>query len=232
MEIIKASGADEYSAIVAGAEGWHPGVLGIVAAKIADVFSRPAFIFSLKDGIAKGSARSIPQFDVHNGLNSCKSLLRNFGGHKQAAGLSLAEEDLDAFRHAISQVVSDTVPAEGLAPVLRIDSSMRIQEINSELINDLSRLEPFGFDNEEPLFGARGIEISQSRIVGNNHLKMQLRQDGKSMDSIGFDLGGMKEHLKNGDLIDAAFLPVMNEWEGGRGLQMNLRAVRPSENGI
>jgi single-stranded-DNA-specific exonuclease len=232
MEIIRASGADKYDAIVVGAEGWHPGVLGIVAAKLVDAFYRPAFVFSVKDGIAKGSARSIPPFDVHSGLSSCNSLLINFGGHKQAAGLSLAAEKLDEFREAISRVVSNTVAADDLSPVLRIDASMRLQDINNELINDISRLEPFGFDNEEPVFGARRLEISQTRLVGKNHLKMQLRQDGKCMDSIGFDFGDMLNYLKKGDLVDVAFHPVMNEWEGGRGLQMNLRAVRPSDNGI
>jgi single-stranded-DNA-specific exonuclease len=235
MEIIHASGmgASGSGAMVVGAEGWHPGVLGIVAARIADTFYRPAFVFSIKDGIAKGSARSIPAFDVHAGLNSCSSLLKSYGGHKQAAGLSLPAADLDVFGEAISHAVLSTLSAGDLAPSLRIDAPLRVSEISNKLISEISRLEPFGCGNEEPLFGARGLEVSQARIVGNNHLKMHLRQQGRGIDSIGFNLGGMLGHCKNGDVIDAAFLPVMNEWEGGRTMQLNLRAVRASaENGI
>jgi single-stranded-DNA-specific exonuclease len=109
---------------------------------------------------------------------------------------------------------------------------MRLADINSGLMQDIDRLEPFGYENDEPLFGARGLEISQSRVVGNNHLKMYLKQDGRGMDSIGFDLGRMLAQLRNGDRVDAAFLPVMNEWEGGRNLQLNLKAVRVSEEGL
>ncbi len=234
MEMIRAYGPDAAAsgALVVGAEGWHPGVLGIVAARIADAFYRPAFVFSIKDGVAKGSARSIPSFDVHAGLNSCSRILGSYGGHKQAAGLSLPASGLDAFREMISRIVLDTIPADDLVPSIRIDAALRISEINSGLIDEIARLEPFGCENEEPLFGARGLEVSQARIVGSNHLKMHLRQQGRGMDSIGFDMGGMLDHFGNGDIIDAAFLPVMNEWEGGRKMQLNLRAVRPSANGI
>jgi single-stranded-DNA-specific exonuclease len=232
MEMIRAGGLSESGAIVVGAEGWHPGVLGIVAAKIAEAFYRPAFVFAIRDGLAKGSARSIPPFDVHGGLHSCRQVLRTFGGHKQAAGLSLEASDIASFREMISKVVTDTVSADDLVPCLRIDAAMRLADINSGLMHDIEKLEPFGYENDEPLFGARGLEISQSRVVGNNHLKMYLRQDGRSMDSIGFDLGRMLSQLRNGDRVDAAFLPVMNEWEGGRNLQLNLKALRASENGL
>jgi single-stranded-DNA-specific exonuclease len=234
MEMIRAAGIEDSGAgaIVAGAEGWHPGVLGIVAARIADAFYRPTFVFSVRDGVAKGSARSIPSFDVHAGLNRCSSLLGSYGGHKQAAGLSLPAASLDAFRDMISRIVLDTVPAEELEPSLRIDAALRVSEINSELIAGIEKLAPFGYENEEPLFGARGLEVSQARIVGNNHLKMHLRQQGRGIDSIGFDLGRMLDYFGNGDIIDAAFLPVMNEWEGGRKMQLNIKAVRPSANGI
>jgi single-stranded-DNA-specific exonuclease len=234
MESIRKSsiaGAGD-GAIVAAAEGWHPGVLGIVAARIADIYYRPAFILSIKDGVAKGSARSIPQFDVHEGLGRCSAILRSYGGHKQAAGLSLAASDLGPFQQAISRILMETVTADDLCPVLRLDAPLRISEINSGLLGEIAGLEPFGCGNEEPLFGARGLEISRLRLVGGRHLKMHLRQDGRSMDSIGFDLGGMLDQFIDGDSIDAAFLPVLNDWEGGRSIQLNLKAVRAAENGI
>jgi single-stranded-DNA-specific exonuclease len=233
MEIIRASGRDDNDgAIVAAAEGWHPGVLGIVAARIADLYYRPAFIFSIKDGVAKGSARSIPPFDIHAGLSSCGNILLGYGGHKQAAGLSLAERDLESFRQVISRIVCETVSEDDLMPQLRLDASLKISQINSALIDEIARLEPFGHENEEPVFGARGLEVSRARIVGSRHLKMFLKQEGREIDSIGFDLGGLFDQFRNGDIVDAAFLPVMNEWEGGRSTQLNLKAVRASVNGI
>jgi single-stranded-DNA-specific exonuclease len=100
------------------------------------------------------------------------------------------------------------------------------------LVQQIAQLEPFGFGNEEPVFGARQLEVTQPRIVGNNHLKMYLRQNGKGMDTIGFDLGGMLDNARNGDLVDAAFLPVLNEWDGGKYLQLNLKALRESIDSI
>jgi single-stranded-DNA-specific exonuclease len=234
MDMIRASGGDDGvdGAIVAAAEGWHPGVLGIVAARIADIYYRPAFIFSIKDGVAKGSARSIPPFDIHAGLNSCSSLLLGYGGHKQAAGLSLAAHALDSFRQMISRIVLETVSGDDLTPELRLDALLHLSQINSALIAEIASLEPFGHENEEPVFGARGLEVSRARIVGSRHLKMFLKQEGREIDSIGFDLGRLFDQIRNGDIVDAAFLPVMNEWEGGRSAQLNLKALRASTNGI
>jgi len=234
MEVLRSSRTLENGAgaIVVAGEGWHRGVLGIVAARITEAFYRPAFVLSIDNGLAKGSARSIPPFDVHSGLSRCKELLKSFGGHKQAAGLSLSVADIELFRHMISGVVRDTVTENDLVPVLRIDASLRLAEVTMDLVQQIAQLEPFGFGNEEPVFGARKLEVTQSRIVGNNHLKMYLRQNGQGIDSIGFDLGGMLGNARNGDLVDAAFLPVLNEWDGGRYLQLNLKALRESADSI
>jgi|WetSurMetagenome_2_1015567.scaffolds.fasta_scaffold00164_5 single-stranded-DNA-specific exonuclease len=234
MEMIRSSGAGERGdgAIVVGAEGWHPGVIGIVASRIAETFYRPAFVFSMADGTAKGSARSIPPFDIHAGLRRCGHILKSYGGHKQAAGLSLAVSDLDLFRETISRIFFETVTGEDLTPTLRIDSAMRISEISSALLAEIASLEPFGHSNEEPVFGAKRLEMSKARVVGGRHLRMFLSQSGRGMDGIGFGLGGMLDRFSNGDLVDIAFLPVMNEWEGGRSAQLNVRALRASVNGI
>jgi single-stranded-DNA-specific exonuclease len=234
MEALRSSGALENGAgaIVVAGKGWHRGVLGIVAARITGAFYRPAFVLSIDNGLAKGSARSIPPFDVHDGLSRCKELLKSFGGHKQAAGLTLSVPDIDLFRKMISGIVHDRVPESGLVPVLRIDAPLRLAEVTMLLVQQIAQLEPFGFGNEEPIFGARQLEVTQPRIVGNNHLKMYLRQNGKGMDTIGFDLGGMLDNARNGDLIDAAFLPVLNEWDGGKYLQLNLKALRESIDSI
>jgi len=234
MEVLRSSGALENrpDAIVVAGKGWHRGVLGIVAARITEAFYRPAFVLSIENGLAKGSARSIPPFDVHSGLSRCKGLLKSFGGHKQAAGLSLSVADIDLFRKMISGIVRDKVSGNDLVPVLRIDASLRLVDVTKDLVQQISQFEPFGFGNEEPVFGARMLEVTQPRVVGNNHLKMYLRQNGNGIDSIGFNLGGMLGKVRNGDLVDAAFLPVLNEWDGGRYLQLNVKALRESVDSI
>jgi single-stranded-DNA-specific exonuclease len=231
-EAIQLIGKTDFKAgaIVAASEGWHEGVIGIVAARLADEYYRPAFVFSVRDNILKGSARSIPAFDIYAGLVECRDLLEGFGGHRQAAGISLHAEMLGDFRQRISDFVLSSLGEEDLIPCMNIDVSVRIADINAELINELSRLEPFGTGNDEPLFGAKGLEPYNPRIVGNNHLKMFLKQNGRGIDSIGFDFGRYLELVGANALIDAAFYPTINEWDGGRYLQLNLKAIRLAKN--
>lgn len=234
MDMLQASGSgpEGTGAIVVCKEGWHRGVLGIVAAKMTEAFYRPSFILSVEAGMARGSARSIPSFDIYHGLSRCNELLRTFGGHKQAAGLSLSSGDIDSFRDMISRLVLETVAEDDLVPVLRIDAPLKLSDVTADFVREMTCLEPFGYGNEEPVFGAKRLEIVQSRIVGNNHLKMYLKQNGKGIDSIGFDLGGMLDEVGPGAMVDAAFVPMMNEWDGGRNLQLNLKSVRESENKV
>ena len=234
MDMLQASGIgpEGTGAIVVCKEGWHRGVLGIVAAKMTEAFYRPSFILSVEAGVARGSARSIPSFDIYHGLSRCNELLRTFGGHKQAAGLSLSSGDIDSFRDMISRLVLETVAEDDMVPVLRIDAPLKLSDVTADFVREITCLEPFGYGNEEPVFGAKRLEIVQSRIVGNNHLKMYLKQNGKGIDSIGFDLGGMLDEVGPGAMVDAAFVPMMNEWDGGRNLQLNLKSVRESENRV
>ena len=234
MDMLQASGRgpEGTGAIVVCKEGWHRGVLGIVAAKMTEIFYRPSFILSVEAGVARGSARSIPSFDIYHGLSRCNELLRTFGGHKQAAGLSLSSGDIDSFRDMISRLVLETVAEDDMVPVLRIDAPLKLSDVTADFVREITCLEPFGYGNEEPVFGAKRLEIVQSRIVGNNHLKMYLKQNGKGIDSIGFDLGGMLDEVGPGAMVDAAFVPMMNEWDGGRNLQLNLKSVRESENRV
>jgi single-stranded-DNA-specific exonuclease len=216
-------------AVVVASEGWHIGVVGIVASKIAQKYYRPAIVLSIEGGIAKGSGRSIPPFDLYEGLTECKDVLTRFGGHKQAAGLSLPSADIEHFRTLLCSKVRERLSEEDFLPVLLIDGAVRISDMSIGLVEELARMEPFGYSNVEPVFGSRGLEVLQARIVGNNHLKMQLRQNGRKMDSIGFDFGPMLGSVEESGMIDAAFVPTINEWDGGRYLQLNLKAIRPAQ---
>ena len=223
------------SAIVLSSEGWHPGIIGIVASRIAEVSYRPTFVISIDGRSARGSARSIPPVDIYNALTGCGEFLTDFGGHKQAAGFRLNSEDISSFEERINRIVNETLREADFIPLLEIDTDVNLSHINFNLIRELEILEPFGFGNSEPLLGSKRLEVLYPRVVGNNHMKMKLRQGFHSIDAIGFDMAtlfdtllGRVSNSVESTLIDAAFTPSINEWEGGTHLQLNLKAFRPS----
>lgn len=223
---LKEKGHD--AAIVLYKEGWHMGVVGIVASRLAEAFCRPAFIFAVEDGIAKGSSRSIPQFNIHESLSECSSLLISFGGHKQAAGVKLSVSDMDTFTEKINGIVRNSLKGDAFVQTVEVDSEISLSEVNPVLVKELSMLEPFGHGNPEPLFGAKGLSVLNPKIVGRNHLKLRLKQNGQAIDAIGFSMGKYFERLAPGSYVDAAFTPTINEWNGGKYLQLNVKAFRHS----
>jgi single-stranded-DNA-specific exonuclease len=216
------------SAIVLSSPEWHPGVIGIVASRLVDMFYRPIFLFSIKESIAKGSARSIPPLNLYKAIADCSDILIGFGGHRQAAGLKLATENLSIFKEKIINIVERKLSDSDMIPVLEIDAAVKFSDINFNLIKELSLLEPYGDSNKEPVFGAKGARIVDLKIVGNNHLKMQLRQESINIDTIGFNMGNQLEKIEIDSPLDVAFVPCINEWNGTRTLQLNLKAIRPS----
>jgi single-stranded-DNA-specific exonuclease len=220
--------------IVLSSEGWHKGVIGIVASRIAEAFYRPTFIISVEGRLARGSARSIPPFDIYKALTECRQFLTSFGGHRQAAGLELESENILPFEEYINKIGKEFLAERDFIPLLEIDADVDLSDINFNLTNELWMLEPFGFGNTEPLLGAKRLEVLYPRIVGNNHLKMKLRQKNQSIDAIGFDMAAFFDTMSNMPnstglpTVDAVFTPVINEWEGSRCLQLNLKALRPS----
>lgn len=223
------------SAIVLYSSEWHPGVIGIVASRLAAMFYKPTFLFSVsesiqddKDAIAKGSARSIPPFHLYNGITECAESLLAYGGHSQAAGLRLYASNLHVFKEQINSIVKNTLSPEDMAPTVEIDAGVELFEVNSNLVKELNLLEPFGNSNQVPLLGVREVEAIAPRIVGNNHLKMRLKQKSVSIDTIGFCKGNLLEKIENSHSVDVAFVISMNEWNGTRSLQLNLKELRPS----
>jgi len=216
------------SVIVLASEGWHKGVVGIVASRIAEEFYRPVFVLSIEDNIARGSARSIPSFDLYRALSDCKELLKGFGGHKQAAGLELDSHGISCFEDRINSIADQTLAEKDFVPALEIDADIDFSEINFNLTKDFAMLEPFGFGNPEPLLGSKGLEILYPRILKNAHLKMKLKQNNQSIDAIGFNMASFFENLAITNRVDAVFTPTVNEWEGIRSIQLNLQALRPS----
>ncbi|MDA8077890.1 MAG: DHHA1 domain-containing protein [Nitrospiraceae bacterium] len=226
MAKLEGSGVD--GAVVLAGEGWHQGVLGIVASRIAEAYYRPTFILSVEDRVAKGSGRSIPVFDICKGLAECSHLLLSFGGHRQAAGVRLNTSDIRTFHKAINELVKRSVDSRDLTPTIEIDALVSLSDITHPLMEEIAMLEPFGYGNAEPLFGSRGLEVVNPRSVGHNHLKMRLKKFAQSMDTIGFDMWGVFDDLNQPTVVDAAFTPGFNEWNGNRYLQLVVKALRPS----
>ncbi len=215
-------------AIVLHSSEWHQGVLGIVASRLVEMFFRPVFLFSVADDKAKGSARSIPPFHIYKAIEKCADLCLGFGGHSQAAGIILHPDNIPSFRERINSIVKNTIDIQDMIPSIEIDAGIDLSEVNFRLIKELALLEPFGKANQKPIFGAKELKIEAPRIVGKNHLKMKMKQKSVSVDTIGFCMGDMIGKLEDFYTADAAFIPCINEWNGNKYLQLNLKALRPS----
>lgn len=217
----------EQRVIVLAKEGWHVGVIGIVAARVMRQFHRPAVVIGIDgDGMGKGSCRSIEAFNLIEGLRQCESLLERYGGHQAAAGLSIRAERVEEFRRRINDAALGMLPREALDPRVRIAAEVSAGDISPKFMDELSAMEPFGQGNRTPVLAARRMQLkSPPRIVGRNHLKLWLTDGAQTIDAIGF---GMGEWQPNGDAVDVAFSPVWNEFQGEQRIQWKLMDVRDS----
>jgi len=215
-------------AFVLSSDQWHPGVIGIVASRIADEFYRPAALVCIQNGVGKGSARSIPGFDLYAGLAACSDLLLGFGGHKYAAGFTISEGRIPAFRERLNSLVLERVGAQGFVRTLSIDGAVTLDELTPGLMREIEKLAPFGQGNPEPRLGARGLEVVSSRIVGNNHLKFRLRQGRDTvLDAIAFNKGALLgNQVRDGARLAAVFTPRLNAWNGATSVELEIRDVK------
>ncbi|MXX11219.1 MAG: single-stranded-DNA-specific exonuclease RecJ [Nitrospira sp. SB0677_bin_15] len=224
-----AQAGDPRPAIVVSAKGWHIGVIGIVAARLVERYHRPAVVVTFDaQGIGKGSVRGVAGFDVCRALQHCEPDLVAFGGHPMAAGLTVREEAFAGFRHRFEEAVEGLLDGAQLVPSVDVDAEVGLAAIQFPLVRELERLEPFGTGNPEPTLMSRGISVLEKRVVGENHLKLVLRQPGSvPLDSIGFRMGSLADTIDEGSgQIDAVFTPELNEWKGSSRIQLRLRDVR------
>jgi single-stranded-DNA-specific exonuclease len=163
-------------ALVLSGQGWHVGVLGIVASQIVNAYYRPVVLITIRDGIGIGSGRSVAGLNLYDALASCKPYLESFGGHSMAAGLKIGEENIADFQKAFESVIRRISQPEDLTPTLHIDSELDFDIISDTLVNELETLMPFGAGNPEPLFRTADVTVVSSKIVGKNHRRMILRQ--------------------------------------------------------
>jgi single-stranded-DNA-specific exonuclease len=223
-EIIGRDGILDRRSIVLSSDAWHPGVIGIVASRLAEEFWRPTILIALDGDKGKGSARSIAGFHLYEGLQACEKHLVGFGGHKYAAGLEISRDKIQAFRNGFEEAVKRKLGKEDLIPTISIDAELDLEEITPELLHYVSRFSPYGPTNPKPLFATRNrFKAHKVRVLGRNTLKFELRGDKKTHEVIGFGMGNLSPELSSE--LKIAFYPRMNEWQGVQRLQLELKAL-------
>lgn len=238
------AGRDEAPALVVAGRGWHPGVIGIIAARLVDRHYRPAVVIAIDEatGIGKGSGRTIPGVDLYEALSHCAPQLIQFGGHRMAAGLTIRAEQVDAFRTALAVAVSRQVEATTFEPALTIDAEINLADCTWALIEEINRMAPFGPGNREPVFVTRAALPSEIRRLNGNHLRFVLRHDMVTASAIAFGQGDRLDELvrRSGDpgvpvgsggerrLIDVVFTLKEDRWQGERRLQLHVKDFAPT----
>ncbi|MFH1625630.1 MAG: single-stranded-DNA-specific exonuclease RecJ [Pseudomonadota bacterium] len=211
-------------AIILASPNWHPGVMGIVASRLVEEYYKPTVMVSLDGGIGKGSARSIEAFHLYEGLKGCAHLLKGFGGHQYAAGLTIDERDIPEFQNIFEEIVNEKVAEEDFIPTIHIDGEITLKELTERFLEELELLAPFGPSNPEPIFCSSILPVSNANVVGNGHLKLKVKEEGVLYDAIGFN---MADYVLSPDqFIRAAFVPQVNEWQGMRTVQLRLKDVK------
>jgi single-stranded-DNA-specific exonuclease len=217
--------SDGRRAIVLASEGWHAGVIGIVAARLVGRFHRPVVMIALADGEGQGSGRSIRHFDLSAALAACSEHLISHGGHAMAAGLRIAQDRVEPFTEAFVEAANNRLTGNDLVPKLRLDAEIGLEELTMPTAETIVELGPFGVGNPKPLLASGWIELaSEPRCVGqtSQHLQASFRQNGVCIRGIGFGLGPSIEDLKQHRRCRVAFEPIINEFNGRRTVEMQM----------
>ena len=216
-------------AIILQKNDWHPGVIGIVASRIKEIYNRPTIIIAMGKVEGKGSCRSISGFDIVDALNKCQKHLIGYGGHPIAAGLSIHPENFEEFRNIFLQISQDNINPEDLTPKIYIDSEINLEDINHRMIKFLNSMEPYGPGNMRPIFVSRNLSIDGiPRLIGRdqNTLKFSVKQNKTPFESIGFNMAKHYEKLIQNIPIDIAYTIGENEWNGKKSIQLELKDIK------
>ncbi|MEW6324271.1 MAG: single-stranded-DNA-specific exonuclease RecJ [Nitrospirota bacterium] len=231
------------TAVIAAGEGWHPGVIGIVAARLVERYYRPAVVIAIDPatGLGRGSGRTIPGIDLYAALEACAPRLVQFGGHRMAAGLTIRAEEVEPFRAAFAEAVARQVQPATFEPLLTVDAEISLDDCTWALMETLGRLAPFGPANPEPLFMIKGVVPANAKSVGNGHLRFTLRASrsaapngdrpsGLAMPAVAFDQGHRDKELAGEGSFDVVCALREERWQGERRLQLHIKdfAVAPS----
>jgi len=222
--------------IVLDSDRWHQGVIGIVASRLVEAYHLPTVMISVENNEGKGSARSIPNFHLTEALRQCSSHLLRFGGHKYAAGLSIAADRIPGFRDAFKETAREMLVPNDLVRKLEVDAVVDLRTIDDEFLNHIERFAPFGPQNLRPVFVSRGLKPAgraQQVGPGKNHLRMRVRQGDTVLDAIGFGFGDEAGKVNKPDTsFDLAYVPEYNHWQGRSKIQLRVRDIHTYESGI
>ena len=214
--------------IVVSGKEWHHGVIGIVSSKITEMFFKPSILLCIEDGLAKGSGRSVPGFDLHEALLKCQNSLEKFGGHAMAVGLTLKEKSIPEFNKKLEEVAEEA-HIEDIVPVIKIDAKINLNEVTKEMVESLKMLEPFGEANKMPVFVYKNLKIDSIRALSEGkHLKLTLKDQNVIVNAIGFNMGNLAEDYRIGDKIDAVGTLEINSFNGVDSIQINLKDIMKS----
>ena len=208
---------------------WHKGVVGIMASRCIEKYHKPTIIFTETDGMCTGSARSVGNFNILDAITKCAPLIDKFGGHKFAAGLSLKKENFDAFVKDFEEAVTASIHPSDLEACLDIDQELPLERINFSFHNIITRLEPFGPLNMQPIFMSTDVKITgEVRLLKEEHLKFTIETPQGNLDCIGFGMKQYHELVNSKQPIDLAYNLDINEYRGKKSLQLMLRDIRPA----
>jgi single-stranded-DNA-specific exonuclease len=218
--------AASHVAVIAG-EGWHRGVIGIVASKIVEHLHRPAIIISIEDGVGHGSGRSIRPFHLLDGLESCGELFERFGGHSHAAGLAMQADRIDEMRRRLNEHARKVLTDEDLVPIVETDYHLPLRLASHEIIEEITLLEPFGPGNPQPVFESHGAQVVQApRVLKDKHLKFRVQQASRWLDCIWWGAAGRADDIFPGDRVSLAFTLSENTYNNNTQVQLTLKDLK------
>jgi len=213
-------------AIVISGEGWNPGVIGLAASRIVEKYKWPTILLSQDNDICVGSARSIPGVDIHRAMATCRDLFIRFGGHAQAAGLTIEKKNVAEFRRRLTEAIKAQCAPEVFIPTEEYDIELELSEITEELVDAFAAMQPTGFGNPAPVFCLRGVKTADVRTIGKEgaHLRMRLCQNGEMRNAIGFRMGDRAVNMP--ESIEAIVSLSVNVWQDKRSVQCELRSFQ------
>ncbi|MBL8182626.1 MAG: single-stranded-DNA-specific exonuclease RecJ [Blastocatellia bacterium] len=230
LALLEASSFPNASFLVVAGKAWHKGVVGLAASRVAERFHRPTIVFSLEDGIASGSARSIRGFDLFAALGTAADLLESFGGHTAAAGMKAKEENIHELRDRLDKHADEIIPPDERTPEILVDAVVTAETLSLKLVEDLAKFEPFGAGNPKPVFVTRNLRLqAEPFVMKEKHLKLMLVGDnGRIFEAVWWD-GVAKssgQTLREGSRIELAYVAEANSWQGNTRLQLVVEDLR------
>ncbi|NTW04878.1 MAG: single-stranded-DNA-specific exonuclease RecJ [Peptococcaceae bacterium] len=227
-------GLSEGQAIVLASEKWHSGVVGIVSSRLVDRYFKPVLLIALEENEGKGSGRSIPGIHLYQAISHCGEYLSRFGGHAQAVGFSISPDKIESFRNALNNYLIETTDSAAFIPGINFDAEVSLDEVDDLLVQEISKLEPFGHCNPDPVLACSNISVLSCREIGKNggHLKMVIGEKGLTMDGVGFKMADCLDEISSASLVDLAFIPSINQWQGRSSIQLEIKLIRESSEGF